>query len=143
MQLSQNFSLAEFTKTSQPYDNTLPKELVGKAVFVASKMQIVRALLGGHPIRINSGYRGPQVNKAVGGVPTSQHAKMEAIDFVCPGFGSAYEVAKFLSEKVGELNYDQLIYEQTWVHISFVNDRVPRNQNLTMKNGKYTTGVNK
>lgn len=143
MHLSQHFSLEEFQKTSKKLDNTIPDSMIVKAIYLAGRMEIVRRLLGNFPIQINSAYRSPEVNRAVGGVPTSQHAKLEAIDFVVPKYGSPYEVAKFLSSKVGELNYDQLIYEQTWVHISFVADRVPRNQNLTYFKGKYAKGITK
>ncbi len=40
-----------------------------------------------------------------------------ACDFVCPAFGSPQKVAKELAES--GLEFDQLIYEGTWVHISF------------------------
>lgn len=143
LHLSQHFLLKEFQVTNQKLNNDIPKELIGKAVFLAMKMEQVRKLLGSNPITINSAYRSPAVNKAVGGVANSQHALMEAVDFTCHKFGTPYDVAKVLAAKFGELNYDQLIYEQTWVHISFTNDKTPRGQNLTMKNGKYTAGINK
>lgn len=142
MKLSAHFTKAEFEKTSQPYDNIIPWDKLVKAVYLAARMEKVREILGSHPIIVNSAYRSPEVNKAVGGTSSSQHLKLEAVDFVCPKFGSAYEVAKELAQKVGELNYDQLIYEQTWVHISFTADRTPRNQNLTYLRGKYSQGIN-
>lgn len=76
----------------------------------------------GEPLAINSGYRCPEVNKAVGGVPTSQHTKGEAAD-VCP-FGrngrGDIEVVRQLAQKAVELNlpFDQMILYPSFVHFS-------------------------
>lgn len=142
MKLSQHFALSEAEVTQTGIVNAIPKELIGNAVFAAGKMELVRAILGGRPIMVNSWYRNPAVNKKVGGVWNSDHLEACAIDFRCPAYGTPKEIAKLLAQKVGELNYDQLIFEQTWVHISFRNDRVNRNQNLTYQGGKYTSGIN-
>ena len=142
MNLSQHFTLAEAEVTQTGIPNKIPKELIGNAVFTASKMELVRAILGGLPILVNSWYRSDAVNKKVGGVPNSDHKDACAVDFRVPKFGTPKEVAKLLAQKVGELNFDQLIFEQTWVHISFRNDRTNRNQVLTYQNGKYTSGIN-
>lgn len=141
MKLSTHFTLDEAEVTQTGIPNRIPKELIGAAVHTASKMELVREILGA-PILINSWYRSPAVNKKVGGVANSDHQLAVAVDFRSPRFGTPYEIAKLLAQKVGILNYDQLIFEQTWVHISFRTDRTPRNQNLTYKNGKYTNGIN-
>lgn len=142
MYLSQHFTLAEAEVTQTGIANKIPKELIGNAVFAATKMERVRAILGGKPILVNSWFRNHAVNKKVGGVPNSDHLEAVAIDFRCPSYGTPKEIAKLLAQKVGELNFDQLIFEQTWVHISFRNDRTPRNQVLTMQGGKYSVGIN-
>jgi hypothetical protein len=98
----------------------------------------VRELLK-HPVLVNSWYRSPQVNWNVGGSKTSQHVKGEAVDFRCPGFGTPLEVCRFLSEHLAELGIDQLIYEVTWVHVSF--SARPRHQALTYCRGKYLKGI--
>jgi hypothetical protein len=73
----------------------------------------------GKPIRVNSGYICPQLNKAVGGVANSQHLKGEAADITT---GSTWE-NKALFELIRKnYEFDQLIDESrfTWVHVSFV-----------------------
>lgn len=72
----------------------------------------------GKPIRVNSGYRCPKLNKAVGGVAKSQHLKGEAADITV---GTRRE-NKMLYEYIRtNLEYDQLINESNfaWVHVSY------------------------
>lgn len=80
----------------------------------------------GKPIRVNSGYRSPALNKAVKGSKTSQHMKGQAADITA---GSKQENRK-LFELAQELNlpYCQLIDERgfTWVHISYDKNNVKR-----------------
>ena len=80
----------------------------------------------GKPIRVNSGYRSPALNKAVKGSKTSQHMKGQAADITA---GSKQENKK-LFELAQELNlpYCQLINERgfTWVHISYDKNNVKR-----------------
>lgn len=71
----------------------------------------------GKPIYVNSGYRCPKHNAAVGGVPNSQHMRGEAADI------RPREVGKII-EQLG--NYDQLIYYPTFVHVSW--KRVGKNR---------------
>lgn len=72
----------------------------------------------GKPMVINSGYRNSQVNKLVGGNPTSQHCKGQAVDFIINGMKPA-SIIDFI--KRSGIEYDQLINEyDKWVHISFV-----------------------
>lgn len=139
--LSANFSLAEASVTNTGLENEPPNSMLTTLVHTASKMEKVRALLGNVPVKINSWYRGPAVNAKVGGVSNSQHTKGEAVDFVAPRFGDPYAICKLLEQKVGELNFDQLIYEGTWVHISFISKGTPRNQVLTLKGKGYVPGV--
>ncbi len=70
------------------------------------------------PMIITSGYRCPRVNKLVGGVNNSQHAKGQAVDFTIKGLTPA-QIVKFILSS--EVEYDQLINEyDKWVHISYV-----------------------
>ena len=82
----------------------------------------------GKPIKVNCGYRCPDLNKAVGGSKTSQHLEGLAADITV---GSAIENKK-LFNLIIELNlpFDQLIDEQNfkWIHVSFSNN--PRHQIL-------------
>ena len=146
MQLSQHFSLAEaiYSKTAidNKVDNMPDEKQLATMKYTAEQMELVRKLLGEHPIKVNSWFRGPKVNSLVGGVATSQHSKGEAVDFTAPWFGSALEVCKKLMEHKHEINYDQLIYEQTWIHISFVQDKPARKSELTfLGRGRYQKGI--
>ena len=71
--------------------------------------------LYGHPIIITSGYRCPELNKAVGGKANSQHVKGQAADLKYDP-----ELLQFI---INNYHYDQLIEETSkrskWIHISF------------------------
>lgn len=73
----------------------------------------------GKPVTVNSGYRSPALNKAVGGAANSQHLSGEAADISVgsrEGNKQLFELARKL-----ELPFDQLIDEKNfaWVHISY------------------------
>jgi zinc D-Ala-D-Ala carboxypeptidase len=87
----------------------------------------------GKPIRINSFYRSPELNTAIGGSKTSQHCKGEAIDISA---GSLTENKKLFDWCKANLIFDQLIYEfgddtgPQWVHISF---KAGANRNMAFR----------
>lgn len=144
MYLTANFSLAELsvsqTAARRGINNTPPDDVIDNIRSLASMLEDVRRLLG-KPITISSGYRSPELNKAIGGSASSQHCKGQAADFICPGYGSSYEVAKAIQHS--SIRFDQLIYEGTWCHISTSPD--PRGQALTARFNptKYENGINK
>jgi zinc D-Ala-D-Ala carboxypeptidase len=126
MRLSKNFTLSEFTKSQTALrlsiDNTPEGEHLEAAKELFEKVvQPVRDRFG--VTVINSGYRGPELNEAVGGSANSQHCKGQAVDIECPGT-SNYEVAKWIEDC---LYFDQLILEfytpgipdSGWVHVSY------------------------
>lgn len=123
-QLTQHFTLAELTRTSQPHDNTCPAELLPDLLDTAVMMERIRAALSAHagrdiPIAVSSAYRSPAVNAAVGSGPSSDHPKAAAVDFTAPEFGSPFDVATFLAHHQDELGIGQLIHEfGRWVHVS-------------------------
>ena len=76
------------------------------------------------PIIINSGFRSPEVNKAVGGVPTSNHLTGCAVDIRCIGMEQALRYASILLD-ISDLNnedFDELLIEQkahvVWIHFA-------------------------
>lgn len=149
-QLTEHFSMAEMTHTSHIHLSNTPatEEHRLNLTYTAQQMEKVRAVLGNVPIRVNSAYRSPAVNRAVGGTATSQHASGEACDFVAPKFGTPHEICKAIMAACKwddptceeDLVFDQLIYEGTWVHISFVRPpKHPRRQTLTAHFGSKTT----
>ena len=124
--ISKNFDYNEFEKTDVPgmqVRNTIASTEVRDSIkaLVDEVLQPLRDAWG-EPLAINSGYRCPEVNKAVGGVPTSQHTKGEAAD-VCPfgrnGHGDI-EVVRQLAQKAVELYlpFDQMILYPSFVHFS-------------------------
>jgi len=126
MKLSKNFTLKEFTKSQtaerRDIDNTPNDEHLENAEFLfGNVVQKVRDNFG--PTTINSGYRGPELNEAVGGSSKSQHCHGQAADIEVPGV-SNYEVAKWITENC---DFDQVILEfytpgvpdSGWVHVSY------------------------
>jgi zinc D-Ala-D-Ala carboxypeptidase len=146
MKLSENFSLAEFTKSQTAIRNGIDNTPEGEHLEAARALfqnvvQPVRDHFG--PTIINSGYRGPDLNRAVGGSSSSQHCKGEAVDIEIPGVANA-EIAKWIEEN---LEFDQLILEfytpgipdSGWVHVSYKADGANRKSVLTaMKEGGKT-----
>ncbi|MEO0770128.1 MAG: D-Ala-D-Ala carboxypeptidase family metallohydrolase [Cyanobacteria bacterium J06649_4] len=78
-----NFTWAEATKNG----NRIPvsRDIVYGIIRVARIMEEVRSRLGNRPIRVNSWYRDPATNRAVGGARYSRHLSGDAIDFVVIG----------------------------------------------------------
>ena len=79
---------------------------------------------GGLPIYINSGYRSPAVNRAVGGVATSNHLTGCAADIRCTGLEQAFVYAYHLLmiSRDWKEDFDELLVEQssrsTWIHFA-------------------------
>ena len=142
--ITDHFTLEEvLTTTHTDIVNRLPQEVFPTIVHTAQRMEIVRALLGNNPIKVNSWYRSKLLNKRVGGSKRSQHLAGEAVDFTCESFGTPYEICQKLILHKQKLWIDQLIYEGSWVHISFVSPpRVPRLEVLTyMVDESYRNGL--
>lgn len=140
MNLSEHFSLDELTASQhREFDNNPPAEMIPVLTFTAQGLERIRSLLD-HPIVVSSGYRCPELNKAVGGQPNSQHQRGEAADWICPLFGTPREIALFLADKLGQLGIDQLILEfDRWVHSSFTS--LPRHSLLTIDHEGTHQGV--
>ena len=109
-------------------------KLVAEKIF-----EPLREWVGG-PIKINSFYRSPALNEAIGGASdksgrqTSQHCKGQAID-VDDIYG--HKTNKEMFEWIKEtLDFDQLIYEfgtddnPAWIHFSYVSEDKNRNRVL-------------
>jgi len=145
MQLSEHFNLNEFTisqtATRKGIDNTPPEPVIERLRMLAATLERVRGLLGNSPIRISSGYRSKELNRAIGSSDNSAHVLGYAVDFTCPIFGSPKEVANEIAKS--SIKFDQIIYEGTWIHLSVD----PRNRRevltATFKNGKayYSKGI--
>lgn len=140
--MTPHFSLREATTTSTGLPNNPDPAQLERVINTAYNMEIVRAVLGRHPITVSSWFRSPQVNSAVGGVPSSEHLLGAAVDFTCPAYGSPVEICRALISVAHILNYNQLILESGWVHISFPPDgQQGKKEVLTGKAGKYLQGL--
>lgn len=112
-------------------DNTPPVELITTLKRCAEQMELVRACLGNFPVVVSSWYRCPELNEEVGGAKDSRHQRGEAVDFTVRSFGTPVQVVKKLVES--DIQFDQLILEHTWVHISWaISSGRPRRQVLTL-----------
>lgn len=144
--LSDHFTLEELTWSDIGARRGVPN-VPGPAekanlVRLAAMLEKVRVLLMYNPVLVHSGYRSPEVNALVGGVPTSQHCKGLAADFVCPSYGGTAGVA--LAIKRSNIEFDQLILEYGWVHISIpAVEEKPRLQCLTKRSAQapYEQGI--
>jgi len=118
MDLSQHFTLEELTASADHPDipNQPTPTIAANLVKTANLLEEVRALLGGHPISVSSGYRSPALNAAVGGVADSAHLVGYAADFECAAFGDPLAICRAISASA--IVFDQLIEEGTWTHIS-------------------------
>jgi zinc D-Ala-D-Ala carboxypeptidase len=152
MNLTKNFSLHEMTKSETALRKNIPniptKDTLANLKTLAEKvLQPVRDHYG-VGVKVNSGYRSPDVNTAVGGSRTSDHCKGMAADIEIAGLPNA-ELAQYIKDN---LKYTQLILEfytpgisdSGWVHVSYDENNL-KGQTLTAvkKNGKtvYLTGL--
>lgn len=139
--LSPNFSLEELTcsqtASRRGLDNTPPPEVLEHLKGTALRMEAVRDVLGDGPIVVSSGYRSPAVNAAVGGVANSAHCQGWAVDFICPAFGDPFAICKAVAASL--IEFDQVIQEGTWVHISFAPSM--RRQCLAKVGDGYQPGI--
>jgi zinc D-Ala-D-Ala carboxypeptidase len=122
------------TATRRDIDNTPTDDQLYFMEIVAEEVfEPLREWVGG-PIKINSFYRCPELNTAIGGSATSQHCKGQAID-IDDTFGKATnaEMYHFIKDN---LDFDQMIWEfgdddnPAWVHVSYVSPEKNRNRCL-------------
>lgn len=151
MNLTPHFTLEELihsdTAKAKGIDNKPTRTEIANLMRLAQTLEEVRNVLGGKAIIISSGYRGEELNKAVGGVNDSAHRYGLAADFICPAYGSPYEICEAISES--GVKFDQLIYEigprSPWVHLGLrAGGSLPRMEVLTWKSGLgYRAGLQK
>lgn len=116
--LSKNFTLDELTTSDTAERLGISNK--PDSIALDSLEQLAQKVL--QPIRdqfgvvdINSGYRCPALNKAIGGASQSQHIFGEAADITCRAV-DIFHLAQWIKDN---LIFDQLILEPTWVHVSY------------------------
>ena len=127
MNLTANFSLAEMVKSEtalrHDMDNTPGEAEIENLKRLAEKvLQPVRDHYG-KGVKVNSGYRHPEVNAKVGGSKTSDHCKGQAADIEIPGVPNA-DLAKWIAENLDFTQvilefYTQGVPDSGWVHVSY------------------------
>ena len=128
--LTPHFTLGELTKTSVKIDNVPNEEQVKNLKRLCGWLEQLRRRWnnlygeGDDPIIINSGFRSPEVNKAVGGATLSNHLTGCAVDIRCIGIEQAIRYASLLLD-ISDLNkedFDELLIEQKahiiWIHFA-------------------------
>ena len=128
--LSPHFTLGELCKTRTGIENVPNEAQVENLKRLCRWLEQLRRRWnnlygdGDDPIVINSGFRSPEVNKAVGGVSTSNHLTGCAVDIRCIGMEQALRYASILLD-LSDLNredYDELLIEQKrnviWIHFA-------------------------
>lgn len=127
IQLSKHFKLSEFirsvTATAKKIDNTPSLKVVSNLQQLCIHVLEPLREHFNCPITISSGYRCQALNKAVGGVATSQHMTGEAADIHIPDEATGKRWFLWI---MNNLHYDQLIWEKStptsthhWIHVSF------------------------
>ena len=128
--LSEHFTLRELTKTSVNIENVPNEAQVENLKRVCRWLERLRKRWndkygdGDDPIIINSGFRSAAVNKAVGGVPTSNHLTGCAVDIRCIGMEQALRYASILLDisDMSREDFDELLIEQkrsvVWIHFA-------------------------
>ena len=132
--ISDREGVYSITATRRGIDNTPDKEHLDNMKLLAEKIfEPLRKWVGG-PIRINSFYRGPELNKAIGGSSKSQHCKGQAMDIDDTGCHKTNaEMYAWIKDNV---DFDQMIWEfgddenPNWVHVSYVSPGENRNRCL-------------
>lgn len=113
-----------YTADNLGIDNTPPKYVELNLRDLIEFLNPLREAWGS-PIIINSGYRCPELNKAVGGVPTSAHQTGNAVD-MHPQNGKMEEFKQFCLDYCKDKDFDQLILENSgateWVHLGLFNN---------------------
>ena len=152
MNLTANFSLAEMVKSDtalrHDMDNTPGEAEIANLKTLCEKvLQPVRDHFQ-TGVKVNSGFRHPEVNAKVGGSKTSDHCKGQAADIEIPGIANA-DLAVWIMDN---LTYTQLILEfytpgvpdSGWVHVSYDSANLKKeNLTATKQNGKtvYLKGL--
>ena len=147
-----NFSIAELVQSSTAeqlkINNNPPTIVRVHLTETITLLEAIRSEWGKYcerhkienpAIRVTSGYRSPELNKAVGGVKTSAHVEGYAADLQ-PVNGKQTEFERFMANEFSKMGYafDQIIIEKSntsrWVHVGYKRaDGKQRRQCFTLK----------
>jgi uncharacterized protein YcbK (DUF882 family) len=114
----EHFTMKELTVTATGLPNEPDEEQTKNLMHLVLEILDPLRTIYGAPIKVNSGFRSPEVNRRVGGVPNSQHLRGEAVDITA---GCPIENRKlFQMIATAGFQFDQLIDEEKyrWIHVS-------------------------
>lgn len=117
------FTIAELTRSTtaqlRGIDNTPSQQVIENLTALVENVLDPLREAWGAPIHVNSGYRCPALNKAVGGVPASQHMAGEAADITAGSQAQNQRLYQLLRQL--NLPVDQAIneYDFRWLHVSY------------------------
>ena len=137
MKLSENFTLEELIRSNTaermgidnvPKDEKVVENLRSLCLEV---LQPLRDYVGA-PVHINSGYRCPELNMAVGGVKNSQHCRGEAADIRIVSPKQGREWVAWIEDNC---RFDQMLLERNkngavWLHVSCKRDASKNRQSF-------------
>lgn len=149
MKLTKHFTLAEMTMSQTA--SRLGIDNAPDPTQIDNLREVCLAILEkcrvhyGVAITPSSGFRGEELNLAIGGSFGSQHCKGEAVDFKVPGVPNML-LAEWIRDNC---DYDQLILEYPrkddphagWVHVSFDRRGPNRREVLTALSRGYIKGL--
>ena len=123
--LSEHFQLGEFTESKHPEVYNVPSHTaIANLKRLCEWLEVLRERAG-CPIIINSGYRSPQLNRKVGGEPTSNHLTGCAADIRTNGMEQAivYGAILITYAKESHQEFDELLIERNrygtvWLHFA-------------------------
>ena len=126
--MKEYFTINELCKSrvavERKIDNSIDEKILKNLNELISFLNPLREAWGS-PIRVNSGYRCPELNKAVGGSKTSVHMLGYAADLY-PCNGKFGKFKDFLVDYLKDKNFDQCLIEKsgnaTWIHIGLYNN---------------------
>ena len=131
------FTIDELTRTSTGIINIPTSAAVNNLVTLVKNVLDPAREAYGAPIRVNSGYRSPEVNEAIGGAKNSQHTAGEAADITCSDNMKLFKILL-------DMEFDQLIYEHgddkqpSWIHVSYREGNNRQQVLRARKSGKKT-----
>lgn len=121
--MAEYFSLQELQRSDAAarlgIDNTPPPEARNRlSALINNCLDPIRRLWGA-PVIVNSGFRCPALNKAVGGAPASSHLRGEAADITTGSHDGNRRLFGMILDS--GLDFDQLIDERnySWLHVSY------------------------
>lgn len=134
--MAKYFTLHELTRSSvalaKGIDNTPPPDVKVKLTALMNNCLDPVRELWGKPITVNSGFRCPKLNEAVGGAVNSQHMKGEAADITTGSVDGNRKLFDMIVKS--DIPFDQIISESgknkipySWIHISYKPDSNRRN----------------